>query len=69
MAVRRSDLYLPANNEHMILKAPTLGADVITLDMEDSVPPAEKEVARQMVKKHIPPALRPGCASMHGILT
>ena len=30
MAVRRSDLYLPANNEHMILKAPTLGADVIT---------------------------------------
>ena len=53
MAVRRSDLYLPANNEHMILKAPTLGADVITLDMEDSVPPAEKEVARQMVKKHI----------------
>ena len=53
MAVRRSDLYLPANNEHMILKAPTLGADVITLDMEDSGPPAEKEVARQMVKKHI----------------
>lgn len=53
MAVRRSDLYLPANNEHMILKAPTLGADVITLDMEDSVPPAEKEVARQLVKKHI----------------
>lgn len=53
MAVRRSDLYLPANNEHMILKAPTLGADVITLDMEDSVPPAEKEAARQLVKKHI----------------
>lgn len=53
MAVRRSDLYLPANNEHMILKAPTLGADVITLDMEDSVPPAEKAVAREMVKKHI----------------
>lgn len=53
MAVRRSDLYLPANNEHMILKAPSLGADVITLDMEDSVPPEEKAVAREMVKKHI----------------
>lgn len=53
MAVRRSDLYLPANNEHMILKAPSLGADVITLDMEDSVPPAEKETAREMVRKHI----------------
>ena len=53
MAVRRSDLYLPANNEHMILKAPSLGADVITLDLEDSVPPAEKAAARELVKKHI----------------
>ena len=35
MAVRRTDLYLPANSEKFILKAPTLGADVITLDMED----------------------------------
>ena len=43
MAVRRTDLYLPANSEKFILKAPTLGADVITLDMEDAVPPAEKE--------------------------
>ena len=36
MAVRRTDLYLPANNEHMIEKAPTRGADVITLDLEDA---------------------------------
>ena len=53
MAVRRSDLYLPANNEHMIQKAPSLGADIITLDMEDSVPPAEKANARELVKKYI----------------
>lgn len=53
MAVRRSDLYLPANNEHMILKAPSLGADVITLDMEDSVPLSEKPAARELVKKHL----------------
>lgn len=53
MAVRRSDLYLPANNERMILKAPTLGADVITLDIEDSVPVSEKPAARELVKKHI----------------
>ena len=45
MAVRRSDLYLPANNEHMIQKAPSLGADVITLDLEDAVPLAEKAKA------------------------
>lgn len=53
MAVRRSDLYLPANNEHMIQKSPTLGADCITLDLEDSVPPAEKAAARELVKKYI----------------
>ena len=53
MAVRRTDLYLPANSEKFILKAPTLGADVITLDMEDAVPPAEKETARKMVRQHI----------------
>ena len=53
MAVRRSDLYLPANNEHMIQKAPSLGADVITLDLEDSVPLAEKAKARELVRKSI----------------
>lgn len=53
MAVRRSDLYLPANSEKFITKAPSLGADVITLDMEDAVPPAEKETARKMVQKYI----------------
>lgn len=53
MAVRRTDLYLPANNEHMVEKAPLRGADVITLDMEDAVPPDEKEKAREMVKKYI----------------
>ena len=53
MAVRRTDLYLPANSEKFILKAPTLGADVITLDMEDAVPPAEKATARKMVRQHI----------------
>ncbi len=53
MAVRRSDLYLPANNEHMIQKSMTLGADCITLDMEDAVPPAEKQHARDLVKQYI----------------
>lgn len=50
MAVRRSDLYLPANNEHMILKAPTLGADVITLDMEDPFPPQKKKLPARWSK-------------------
>jgi len=46
MAVMRSVLYVPGNNEKMIGKAPGLGADIVTLDLEDSVPPAEKANAR-----------------------
>lgn len=46
MAVMRSVLYVPGNNEKMIDKASGLGADIVTLDLEDSVPPAEKANAR-----------------------
>ena len=52
--VRRSDLYLPSNNTHMIQKATTLGADVISLDLEDSVAPAEKVGARKILVENIP---------------
>jgi citrate lyase subunit beta/citryl-CoA lyase len=48
MAVMRSVLYVPGNNEKMIAKSPGLGADIVTLDLEDSVPPAEKANARQI---------------------
>jgi citrate lyase subunit beta / citryl-CoA lyase len=48
MAVMRSVLYVPGNNEKMIGKASSLGADIVTLDLEDSVPPAEKENARRI---------------------
>lgn len=53
MAVMRSVLYVPGNNEKMLAKAPTFPADIITLDLEDSVPPAEKEKARHMVREHL----------------
>jgi len=53
MAVMRSVLSVPGNNMRMIEKAQTLPADVIMLDLEDSVPPAEKETARFMVKDSI----------------
>ncbi len=46
MAVMRSVLYVPGNNDKMIDKASALGADIVTLDLEDSVPPAEKANAR-----------------------
>lgn len=53
MVVMRSVLSVPGNNMRMIEKAPTLLADAIMLDLEDAVPPAEKETARFMVKDSI----------------
>lgn len=46
---RRSQLYVPGNNEKMITKAATLDADSIILDLEDAVPPGEKSAARALV--------------------
>ena len=45
MPVMRSVFYVPGNNESFIQKSPSLAADIITLDLEDSVPPAEKAKA------------------------
>jgi citrate lyase subunit beta/citryl-CoA lyase len=53
MPVMRSVFYIPGNNEKMIGKAPTTPADLITLDLEDSVPPAEKPKAREMVRESL----------------
>jgi malyl-CoA/(S)-citramalyl-CoA lyase len=44
--LHRSELAVPATNERAIEKAPTLGADVVFLDLEDAVAPADKERAR-----------------------
>jgi citrate lyase subunit beta/citryl-CoA lyase len=50
----RTLLFVPANRENMVERAHGAAADVIVLDMEDSVPPAEKETARSMVQKFLP---------------
>jgi citrate lyase subunit beta/citryl-CoA lyase len=44
--VRRSELATPASSEKMIAKATTSGADLVFLDLEDAVAPAQKEAAR-----------------------
>lgn len=44
--LRRSVLSVPANREKMLKKAAQLPADVIMLDLEDSVPVPEKDGAR-----------------------
>ena len=49
LPVWRSLLYVPANVERYVAKAHTRGADCIQLDLEDSVPAAEKDAARRLV--------------------
>lgn len=51
MAVMRSIMYIPGNNPKMVAKATEIPADIITFDLEDAVPPSEKEVARQTVRE------------------
>ena len=46
---RRSCLSTPGSNERFLAKAPTVGADMTFLDLEDSVAPLEKEAARAKV--------------------
>lgn len=44
--LRRSELATPASNERMFAKAAASGADLVFLDLEDAVAPAQKEAAR-----------------------
>jgi citrate lyase subunit beta / citryl-CoA lyase len=47
--LRRSVLYVPGSNERALAKAASLPCDVVILDLEDAVAPAEKIAARQRV--------------------
>src|SRR5512132_1692666 len=49
LPVWRSLLYVPVNVEKYVDKAHARGADCIQLDLEDSVPAAEKDAARRLV--------------------
>lgn len=51
LPVWRSLMYVPVNVDKFIDKAHTRGADVIQLDLEDAVPPGEKDKARTLVEK------------------
>ena len=52
--LHRSELAVPGSNPRMLEKAPTLGADLVFLDLEDAVAPDDKAQAR----KHIIHALK-----------
>ncbi len=51
MRLRRSELSTPASNERMIEKAAASSADLVFLDLEDSVAPNEKVPSRARVIK------------------
>ena len=54
MELLRSLIFVPGNRRDMLEKARDFSADVIMVDLEDSVPPAEKLNARQIVREIAP---------------
>lgn len=46
----RSLLFVPGNNPRFLEKAKSLDADIVCFDLEDSVPLAEKNSARNLIK-------------------
>ena len=53
MILLRTLLFVPGNQERRIEKARSISTDALILDMEDSVPLAEKDAARVMVSSSI----------------
>jgi citrate lyase subunit beta / citryl-CoA lyase len=45
----RSLIFVPGNNTRFVEKAKTLSADIVCFDLEDSVPPNEKDAARKVI--------------------
>lgn len=61
MTLLRSVLYVPGSNPRAMAKAPSLGADALLLDLEDSVAPEAKASAREHVAALLttPPLAQP----------
>ncbi len=49
----RSGLFIPADNERKLQKAPDCGADVVIFDLEDSVHNERKQIAREMLADYL----------------
>ena len=62
MTSRRSWLFVPGDSERKLAKGPSTGADVLILDIEDSVSPGRKPVARNMIREYLSSASRDGAA-------
>lgn len=53
MYLMRSLMFVPAHNQKLLDSSVRRDADVLLLDIEDSVPPVDKQVARDNVKEFV----------------
>ena len=54
MQLLRSLIFVPGNRANMLERALGFNADIIMVDLEDSVPPAEKVAARDLARQWVP---------------
>jgi citrate lyase subunit beta / citryl-CoA lyase len=54
MELLRSLIFVPGNRPNMLERALGFNADIIMVDLEDSVPPAEKVNARELAREWVP---------------
>ncbi|MFQ6030644.1 MAG: HpcH/HpaI aldolase/citrate lyase family protein [Dehalococcoidia bacterium] len=60
MELLRSLIFVPGNRANMLERARTFNADIIMVDLEDSVPPGEKVNARGLAQEWVPQLCREG---------
>ena len=60
MSLFRSVIFVPGNRPNMLERALGFNTDVILVDLEDSVPPAEKARARALAQEWVPKLARKG---------
>jgi citrate lyase subunit beta/citryl-CoA lyase len=60
LPVWRSMLFVPVNVQKFVETAHTRGSDAVILDLEDSVPPAEKDTARTLISAAAPKVAKSG---------
>ncbi|MCH8801808.1 MAG: CoA ester lyase [Chloroflexi bacterium] len=60
MELFRSVIFVPGNRANMLERARKFTADVVMVDLEDSVPPGEKTAARDLAKEWVPVLRREG---------
>ena len=60
MELIRSVVFVPGNRPNMLERALNFAADVIMVDLEDSVPLAEKVHAREVAREWVPKLRRQG---------